>query len=114
MPDDRILSWDNRKLGLDRERRISGVADDDGVRTITIDRPEVKNALTKAMRDAPLRRCSSSAERDAEVRVVVLTAVDPVFTAGVDFKEVAQAGDAAAERARRCSSRTTRAARCGR
>jgi enoyl-CoA hydratase len=71
------------------------VADDDGIRTITIDRPEVKNALTKAMRD---RLCTllSTAEHDADVRVVVITAVDPLFTAGVDFKEVAQSGDAPA------------------
>jgi enoyl-CoA hydratase len=73
------------------------VADDDGVRTITIDRPEVKNALTKAMRD---RLCDllSTAEHDAQVRVIVITAVDPVFTAGVDFKEVSQVGVAPADR----------------
>jgi enoyl-CoA hydratase len=62
------------------------VADDTGVRTITIDRPEVKNALTAAMRD-DLCRFLAEADADPEVRVVVLTAVDPVFTAGVDFKE---------------------------
>ena len=75
------------------------VADDDGIRTITIDRPEVKNALTKAMRDH-LCELLSIAERDAGVRVVVITAVDPVFTAGVDFKEVAHTGDAAPTNAR--------------
>jgi enoyl-CoA hydratase len=65
------------------------VDDDDGIRTITIDRPEVKNALSKAMRD---RLCEllAAAEHDDSVRVVVITGVDPVFTAGVDFKEVAQ------------------------
>ena len=71
------------------------VADDDEIRTITIDRPEVKNALTKSMRDG-LCTLLSNAEHDAGVRVVVITAVDPVFTAGVDFKEVAQSGDAPA------------------
>jgi enoyl-CoA hydratase len=62
------------------------VADDTGVRTITIDRPDVKNALTAAMRDG-LVRLLAEADADPDVRVVVLTAVDPVFTAGVDFKE---------------------------
>ena len=94
VPDERILSWDNRKLGLIVSEHLR-VADDDGVRTITIDRPEVKNALTKAMRDG-LCELLAAAEHDDGVRVVVITGVDPVFTAGVDFKEVAQVGAAPA------------------
>ena len=62
------------------------VTDDSGVRTITIDRPEVKNALTAAMRDG-LCDFLGEADGDPHVRVVVLAAVDPVFSAGVDFKE---------------------------
>ena len=64
------------------------VDDADGVRTITINRPEVKNALTAAMRT---RLCElvDEADADAAIRVVIVTAVDPVFSAGVDFKEVA-------------------------
>jgi enoyl-CoA hydratase len=69
------------------------VADADGVRTITINRPESKNALTSAMR-THLCQLLSESERDASVRAVVLTAVDPVFTAGVDFKEVSGGGSA--------------------
>jgi len=60
--------------------------DRDGVRWITINRPEAKNALTAAMREG-LCRLLSAAERDPDVRVVVIGAVDPVFSAGVDFKE---------------------------
>jgi len=62
------------------------VEDGDGIRTITIDRPEAKNALTVAMRTG-LCELLAASERDQSVRVVILTAVDPVFTAGVDFKE---------------------------
>jgi enoyl-CoA hydratase len=64
------------------------VDDADGVRTITLNRPEAKNAMTLAMR---LRLCEllSQAEQSPDTRVVVLAAVDPVFSAGVDFKEVA-------------------------
>jgi enoyl-CoA hydratase len=67
------------------------VADDEGIRTITIDRPDAKNALTAAMRE---RLCEvlSETERDDSTHAVVITAVDPVFTAGVDFKEVSAAG----------------------
>jgi len=62
------------------------VADTDGTRTVTIDRPEAKNALTTETR-AELCRLLGEADRDDGVRAVILTAVDPVFTAGVDFKE---------------------------
>jgi enoyl-CoA hydratase len=72
------------------------VDDDDGLRTITINRPEVKNALTAAMRT---RLCELLEEADADpaTRAVVVTAVDPVFSAGVDFREVA-AGTAGSAR----------------
>jgi enoyl-CoA hydratase len=63
----------------------------DGIRTITIDRPEVRNALTRRMRD-DLCAHLDGAEHDHSVRTVVLTAVDPVFSAGVDFKEAAAPG----------------------
>ena len=64
------------------------VDDEDGVRTITINRPDVKNALTAAMR---ARFCELVDEADADdgTRAIIVTAVDPVFCAGVDFKEVA-------------------------
>lgn len=57
-----------------------------GVRILTIDRPEAKNALDTAMRTA-LVEVIAAADADPGVRVLVITAVDPVFTAGVDFKE---------------------------
>lgn len=69
------------------------VDDADGVRTITINRPEAKNALTLAMR-LGLCELLGEAEQSPELRAVVIAAADPVFSAGVDFKEVAS-GDAA-------------------
>jgi enoyl-CoA hydratase len=64
------------------------VEDGGGVRTITINRPEVKNALTAAMR-AEFCALVEEADRDDATRAMIVTAVDPVFSAGVDFKEVA-------------------------
>src|SRR6476646_7033051 len=64
------------------------VDDRDGVLTITINRPEVKNALTAAMRTR-FSQLIEDADADESLRAVVVTAVDPVFSAGVDFKEVA-------------------------
>lgn len=74
------------------------VEDADGVRTITIDRPEVKNALTAAMR-AEFCALVDDADADERIRAVIVTAVDPVFSAGVDFKEVAAGSGGAAPRA---------------
>lgn len=70
---------------------------DEGILVVTIDRPERKNALSIAMRQE-LERVCGAVDGDDAVRVVVLTAVDPLFTAGVDIKEVgerAAAGEAA-------------------
>jgi len=63
------------------------VHDDNGIRILTIDRPESKNALNGPLR-SELCAAASAADRDDDVRVVVLTAVDPVFSAGVDFKQL--------------------------
>lgn len=62
------------------------VGDDDGVRTITFNRPEARNALTIAMR-REFCALVDAADRDPSVRAIVLTGTDPAFTAGVDYKE---------------------------
>ena len=63
------------------------INDRDGIRVLTIDRPESRNALHAPLRSA-LCAAVEAADRDDTVRVVVLTAVDPVFSAGVDFKRL--------------------------
>jgi enoyl-CoA hydratase len=63
------------------------VAEDAGVRTITFNRPEARNALTVAMR-REFCELLDVADQDASVMAVIVTGTDPVFTAGVDFKEV--------------------------
>jgi 1,4-dihydroxy-2-naphthoyl-CoA synthase len=49
-----------------------------GIRMLTIDRPESKNALHAALR-SELCAAVVAADSDDAVRVVLLTAVDPVF-----------------------------------
>lgn len=61
-----------------------------GVLSVTIDRPEKKNALTVAMRQA-LEQLPAEVNDDPQVSVVVLAAVDPVFSAGADLAEIAAA-----------------------
>ncbi len=67
------------------------VAVADRVLTITIDRPEAKNALTVAMRQR-IEQVGREVDADDAVDVVVLTAADPVFCAGADIKEIVALG----------------------
>ena len=61
----------------------------DRVRTLTLNRPQSRNALSSALRTqffAALR----DAEADDAVDVVILTGADPVFCAGLDLKELGE------------------------
>ncbi len=58
----------------------------DGVATITLDRPESRNALNVAMCEG-LLQAAASAAADESVRVVLVRANGPVFCAGADLKE---------------------------
>jgi len=62
------------------------VEDANGVRTITFDRASVKNALTFSMRQE-FCRVVEAAGNDPAVRAIIITGTDPVFTAGVDYKQ---------------------------
>jgi enoyl-CoA hydratase len=63
------------------------VTNRDGIRILTIDRLESKNALHGPLR-SELCVAIADADGDDAVRAVVLTAVDPVFSAGVDYKHL--------------------------
>jgi enoyl-CoA hydratase len=59
----------------------------DRVRTLTLNRPQSRNALSAGLR----RRFFGAlrdAEADADVDVVIVTGADPVFCAGLDLKEL--------------------------
>lgn len=66
-----------------------------GVRTLTLDRPRRRNALSSAM-ITQLRSEVAAAVADPAVRVVVLDHTGPAFCSGVDLAETAAARDAAA------------------
>ena len=65
----------------------------DGVATVTLNRPEAMNALSKALRSR-LYEVMTEVDADDTVRAVVLTgAGERAFTAGLDLKELgSQAG----------------------
>jgi enoyl-CoA hydratase/carnithine racemase len=58
----------------------------DGVATITLNRPESRNALNRAMCEE-LVAAAATAAADAAVRLVFVRAAGPVFCAGADLKE---------------------------
>src|SRR5579872_1207075 len=65
-------------------------ASDDGVVTISINRPERKNALSVEAMNA-LTDAWEHVEKDTQARVVVLTSADcGVFSAGLDLKQAAE------------------------
>ena len=61
----------------------------DGVATITLNRPEVRNALTSAM-FLDLERLLLDIAQDDDVRVVVLTGAGRGFSAGADLRPVSK------------------------
>ena len=86
----------------------------DGVATLTLNRPQALNALSRELRGAAARRRSSSCRSAGDVDVVILTGAGRAFCAGLDLKELggesvrASAGRSAppsAARTRACSTR---------
>lgn len=79
---DKAVTHEDQRLLIEVSDRIA---------TITLNRPEARNAMTKRMRNdlcAALRTCDA----DDGVDAIVLTGADPVFTGGVDLREVAADG----------------------
>ena len=62
-----------------------------GVATITLDRPQARNALNAAL-VAELNAALTRAEQSADVAAIVLTGTDPAFCAGLDIKEFTELG----------------------
>jgi enoyl-CoA hydratase len=66
---------------------------EEGVAVITLNRPEVKNALSRQLRE-DIKACLTILADDADAKVAVLTGAGTTFCAGFDLKELAE-GDAA-------------------
>jgi enoyl-CoA hydratase len=63
---------------------------DERVRTLTLNRPQARNALSSALRDR-FFGALADAETDDDVDVVIVTGADPVFCAGLDLRELGSA-----------------------
>ena len=61
--------------------------DRDGIATLTLNRPQARNAISIALMEE-LSRALAALARDPAVRVVILAAAGPAFCAGHDLKEL--------------------------
>jgi len=64
----------------------------DRVRTLTLNRPDSRNALSSALR-TQFYQALRDAQADDGVDVVIVTGADPVFCAGLDLKELGDTTD---------------------
>ncbi|WP_431514128.1 enoyl-CoA hydratase/isomerase family protein [Variovorax sp. DAIF25] len=80
---------------------------DDGVATLTLNRPEAKNALDPTMADE-LGECLAAIRADESVRVLVLAGAGGAFCAGGDVKAMGQGGPRTPEQRRAGLARYTR------
>src|SRR5690625_4382124 len=62
---------------------------EDRIRTLTLNRPQARNALSRALRDATFAALAE-ADADDDVDVVILTGADPGFCAGLDLNVCGQ------------------------
>jgi len=67
------------------------LAVDGRVATVTLNRPDARNALSSELVAALTRLVREADERD-DVDVVILTGADPAFCAGLDLKELGRDG----------------------
>ncbi len=58
-----------------------------GVATLTLNRPEARNALSRALMERMIAELATIA-KDASVRVVVIAGAGPAFSAGHDLREL--------------------------
>jgi enoyl-CoA hydratase len=68
----------------------------DQVATVTLNRPDARNALNRDVRRALPQAMRALDERE-DVAAIVLTGADPAFCAGIDLKELAAGGPALRE-----------------
>lgn len=64
---------------------------EEGIATVTLNRPDALNALNRGLRNA-LAETFQSLQDNADIRVVILTGNGRAFSAGLDLKEIEHRG----------------------
>jgi enoyl-CoA hydratase/carnithine racemase len=78
---------DNKEILMTATDAILLRHDQDGICTLTLNRPQARNALSRALM-AAVQEQMDALRDDASVKVVVIAANGPAFCAGHDLKEV--------------------------
>ena len=68
------------------------VNDVEGIRTLTLNRPEVRNALNQELREV-LNQTLLETQTDSTIRAVILTGASTTFCAGMDLAELEKLQD---------------------
>lgn len=83
-------------------------ADEGAVRVLTLNRPQVRNAIDMPLRIA-LAEALEEADRDPEVRAVVIVGAGPIFSAGGDIATMRRMAPAEARPRAEAAQRVVRA-----
>ncbi len=70
------------------------IRDDNGVRHLTLNRPQVKNAMSLALLEELVRALDAAEASDA-IRIIVIRGADGNFSAGADIRDMAAARQSA-------------------
>jgi 2-(1,2-epoxy-1,2-dihydrophenyl)acetyl-CoA isomerase len=82
----------NQKGSLEMEYEDIIYTKENGIATLTLNRPDKMNAFTPGI-SAGIQRAVNDAAKDSEVRVLVITGTERAFCAGADVKTMAQQPD---------------------
>lgn len=74
------------------DNAVLHIEDDSGVRLLTLDRPDARNAFNSELYDA-VRVALGNAAADGSVKVCVITGAGDIFSAGQDLKALATLKD---------------------
>ncbi|MFO8049075.1 MAG: crotonase/enoyl-CoA hydratase family protein [Desulfosudaceae bacterium] len=62
----------------------------EGVATLTLNRPETRNVITDAGTIAEIEAICRQVNQDLDIRVLIITGADPAFSAGGNVKQMAE------------------------
>ena len=62
----------------------------DGIAVVTINRPDIRNAITGRDMIEEIEDACTRVNADLDIRVMIITAVDPAFSAGGNVKDMAK------------------------
>lgn len=66
---------------------------DQGIATLTLNRPDIRNAITGRQIISEIERACQQINKDMEIKVLIITGADPAFSSGGNIKDMAAKKD---------------------